>query len=95
MELKDFKLPEGVEVDFKPDTVTDEDKNFADYFNNLPAEERKGIFSGKLKRSLEIDWLNLETETVELSEEYDENDEYEEVPSVIGKIVDKIRGIFK
>jgi len=95
MELKDFKLPEGVEVDFTPDIVNDEDKNFADYFNNLPAEERKGIFNGKLKRSLEKDRYDYITETVDLSEEDDQNDEYKEVPSVIEKIMDKIRGIFK
>lgn len=74
MELKDFKLPEGVEVDFKQDTISDEEKSFSDYFNSLPGSEKDSI----LKRIHQLyDKTLHNTQDLEYTVDYDteENDD--------------------
>jgi len=98
MELKDFKLPEGVEVDFKQDTISDEEKSFSDYFNSLPGSEKDSIFKRMhqlydktLHNTQDVDYtLEYETEeNEEILTGWDEDDEREKE-----SFLDKITKIF-
>lgn len=84
MELKDFKLPEGIEVDFKPEVISESEVDFSDYFKNKSAEELEGIVSGSKQRNLEEDYS--------LTAEYDD-EEYEKSNSLLNRFLSKMKKI--